>query len=493
MPKSASGALLSTVEIDRTLKTPLYKQLENFLRRHILEGILKPTQKLPSSRELAEDLGISRITVKSVYEQLLAEGYLKSRTGSGTFVSDDLEFFTYKKLKAVTVKPANVEGKLPDRLDPINSSQATIRYGETAPFRPGLPALDKFPIKTWNKYVFNAMSASNRHNLGYGSLNGSKNLRKSIAQHLADARGLRVDADQIVITSGAQQAFVLIAFALLKSGDTVWYENPGHIAGRDVMIAMGASVMPVPIDPEGLDLNYAKSTFETPKLIFATPSHQHPLGITMSLARRLALLEFASNNNSWIIEDDYDSEFRYRGRPLPALSALDEERRVFYVGTFSKALCSAVRLGYVVVPEWLIETFAKAMNLLGQNASPITEVALAQFINDGRFAEHIRKMRRLYRDRRDTLIECLSESCSDLLSFKSSDAGMHIIADLKSGIDDETAYRALLNNGIESLPLSVYCLEPIERSALILGFSGVQRKRMPKLVKKMSQILSTVH
>ena len=259
------------------------------------------------------------------------------------------------------------------------------------------------------------------------------------------------------------------------------------------MTAMGARVMPVPIDPEGLDLNYAKRTFEVPKLIFATPSHQHPLGVTMSLARRLALLKFASNNNSWIIEDDYDSEFRYRGRPLPALSALDEERRVFYVGTFSKALCSAVRLGYVVVPEWLIETFAKAMNLLGQNASPITEVALAQFINDGRFAEHIRKMRRLYRDRRDTLIECLSESCSDVLSFKSSDAGMHIIADLKSGIDDEIAYRALLNNGIESLPLSVYCLAPIERSALILGFSGVQRKRMPKLVKKMAQILSTIH
>ena len=213
----------------------------------------------------------------------------------------------------------------------------------------------------------------------------------------------------------------------------------------------------------------------------------------MSLARRLSLLKFAGNNNSWIIEDDYDSEFRYRGRPLPALSALDEERRVFYVGTFSKALCSAVRLGYVVVPEWLIETFAKATNLLGQNASPITEAALAQFINDGRFAEHIRKMRRLYRDRRDTLIECLNENCSDLLSFTSSDAGMHIIADIESGIDDQIAYEALLGKGIESLPLSVYCLQPIERTALVLGFSGVPRKRMPKLVKKMSETLRSIH
>ena len=256
---------------------------------------------------------------------------------------------------------------------------------------------------------------------------------------------------------------------------------------------MGASVMPVPIDSEGLNLDYAKNNFELPKLIFATPSHQHPLGITMSLARRLALLKFASSKNSWIIEDDYDSEFRYRGRPLPALSALDEERRVFYVGTFSKALCSAVRLGYVVVPEWLIETFAKAMNLLGQNASPITEAALAQYINDGRFAEHIRKMRRLYRDRRDTLIECLNQDCSDILSFKSSDAGMHIIADLKSGLDDEFVYKALLHDGIESLPLSVYCLAPIKRSALVLGFSGVARKRMPSLVRKMSKTLRSIH
>ena len=493
MSKSASGALLSTVEIDRNLKEPLYKQLESFLRGLILDGILKPKQKLPSSRELAKDLSISRITVKSVYEQLIAEGYLKSKTGSGTFVSEDLEFFSYKKLKSVMVKPADVEGKLPDRVDPINLSQATIRYGKTALFRPGLPALDKFPIKSWNKYLFNAMSESDRYNLGYGSLNGSRDLRRSIAQHLADARGLRVDAEQIVITSGAQQAFVLISFALLKAGDTVWYENPGHIAGRDVMTAMGANVMPVPIDAEGLDLDYAKNNFDIPKLIFATPSHQHPLGITMSLARRLSLLKFAGNNNSWIIEDDYDSEFRYRGRPLPALSALDEERRVFYVGTFSKALCSAVRLGYVVVPEWLIETFAKATNLLGQNASPITEAALAQFINDGRFAEHIRKMRRLYRDRRDTLIECLNENCSDLLSFTSSDAGMHIIADIESGIDDQTAYKALLGKGIESLPLSVYCLKPIERTALVLGFSGVPRKRMPKLVKKMAETLRSIH
>ena len=217
MSKSASGALLSTVEIDRNLKVPLYKQLENFLRSLILDGILKPKQKLPSSRELAEDLSISRITVKSVYEQLIAEGYLKSKTGSGTFVSEDLEFFSYKKLKSVMVKPADVEGKLPDRVDPINLSQATIRYGKTAPFRPGLPALDKFPIKSWNKYLFSAMSESDRYNLGYGSLNGSRDLRRSIAQHLADARGLRVDAEQIVITSGAQQAFVLISFALLKA------------------------------------------------------------------------------------------------------------------------------------------------------------------------------------------------------------------------------------------------------------------------------------
>ena len=301
-----------------------------------------------------------------------------------------------------------------------------------------------------------------------------------------------MDTEQIVITSGAQQAFTLIAFALLTRGDTVWYENPGHIAGRDIMQVMGANVAPVPIDAEGIDLEFAIKNQPSPKLIFTTPSHQQPLGTTMSLARRLSLLSYAQENDAWIIEDDYDSEFRYRGRPLPTLSALDAERRVLYVGTFSKSMFAAIRLGYIVVPPEMVDAIGKTKILLGQNSSPLVEQALSRFMDDGRFVEHIRRMRRVYRERRDLLFDCLSSTCAESLTPQPSDAGMHMLAWLNGGVNDFTAHRALLDVGIESLPLSVYSVYPIERSALVLGFSNVREERLPGLVGRMSNTLRSL-
>lgn len=435
---------------------------------------------------------MSRITVKSVYEQLVAEGYAGAKIGSGTFVSQGLDFEAAPKIRPPRqkVRPPDVE--ISERARTIMSSKASLRQGETDPFRPGVPALDKFPIKIWNKYLLDAMVSKQRSNLSYGQVNGSAALRLSIAKHLTDARGMQVDPDQIVITSGAQQAFVLIAFVLLNKDDTVWYENPGHIAGRDVMQIMGANVAPVPIDSEGMDLDYAIQRHPRPTIIFTTPSHQQPLGTTMSLVRRLALLNYAHENEAWIIEDDYDSEFRYRGRPLPALSVLDNKRRVFYVGTFSKSMFAAMRLGYIVVPPGLVDSFAKARNLLGQSSSAVVEQALSKFMDDGRFVEHIRKMRRIYRERRDVMFECLQADCSDTLEPQATDAGMHMLAWLKNGLDDQAAHQALLAAGIESLPLSVYCIEPLARSGIVLGFSGANEKRIPKLVKRMSETLRTL-
>jgi GntR family transcriptional regulator/MocR family aminotransferase len=493
MPKSPGGALLFGLNIERKLPIPIYRQLDGSLRRLIMEGDLVPGQKLPSTRELALELRVSRITVKSVYEQLVAEGYVRTKTGSGTFVSDGLEFETSLKVRPPrhSFKPPDID--ISERAKLIMSSKASVRHGETAAFRPGVPALDRFPIKIWNKYLLDAMARDNRRNLSYGQVNGSSALRASIAAHLTDARGMQVDPDQIVITSGAQQAFVLISFVLLNKDDTVWYENPGHIAGRDVMQIMGARVAPVPIDSEGIDLNYAIRRHPRPTIIFTTPSHQQPLGTTMSLARRLALLNYAYENDAWIIEDDYDSEFRYRSRPLPALSALDGKRRVFYVGTFSKSMFSAMRIGYIVVPPGLVEPFAKARNLLGQSSSAVVEDALSKFIDDGRFVEHIRKMRRLYRERRDILFECLNSDCLEFLEPQETQAGMHMLAWLKNGWDDQTVHRALLEAGIETLPLSVYCIEPLPRSAIVLGFSGATENRIPKLVQRMSETLRALN
>ena len=490
MPKSPSGVLLQGLTLERSSGVPLYKQLETGLRKLILSGTLRARQKLPSTRELAGEIGISRITIKSVYEQLVAEGYVQATSGSGTFVADGLEIEVSPQVGRL---PDEVPRKinLTDRARSISSTNASVRQGKTEPFRPGVPALDLFPIKPWNKYLREATNTSYR-DLSYGSVKGNADLRRSIASYLSDARGMQADSEQIVITSGAQQAFVLIAFSLLTRGDTVWYENPGHIAGRDIMQVMGANVAPVPIDAEGIDLEFAIKNYPSPKLIFTTPSHQQPLGTTMSLARRLSLLSYAQENDAWIIEDDYDSEFRYRGRPLPALSALDSERRVLYVGTFSKSMFAAIRLGYIVVPPEMVDAIGKTKILLGQNSSPLVEQALSRFMDDGRFVEHIRRMRRVYRERRDLLFDCLSSMCAESLTPQPTDAGMHMLAWLNGGVSDLTAHRALLDVGIESLPLSVYSVHPIERSALVLGFSNVREERLPGLVGRMSNTLRSL-
>jgi GntR family transcriptional regulator/MocR family aminotransferase len=493
MVKAAKGALLSTLEINRSSSAPIYRQIEDFLRQMILDGALLPSQKLPSTRELALELGVSRITIKSVYEQLISEGYVQGKTGAGTFVSEGLEGETPVVPAINTTRKDYLDGNFSQTAEHISFSQASARYGSILPFRPGVPALDKFPVKRWNKYLSRATTKSDIANFSYGDLLGSEKLRASIARHLADSRGMKVDPKQILITSGAQQAFVLISYVLMNKNDTVWYENPGHIAGRDLLKIVGGDVSPVPIDKEGLNLPYAVLNFSKPKLIFTTPSHQQPLGITMSLQRRLTLLKYAHENASWVIEDDYDSEFRYRGRPLPALAALDKVGRVLYVGTFSKSLFPSVRIGYVVVPEILVDTFAKTRNIFGQTSSAITEEALSNFMDDGGFAEHIRKMRRLYRERRDILLDALKNHCSNILEPQQTDAGMHIIADIKNGMSDRLAHLELLNAGIDSLPLSIYYEGSVQRQALVLGFSGVQKKVIPKLVTRMGGVLGSLN
>ena len=493
MVKAAKGALLATLEIDRNSGVPIYRQIEDFLRRMILNGALPPGKKLPSTRELALELGVSRITIKSVYEQLISEGYVQGKTGAGTFVSEGLDGETPVVPAINTTRKDYLDGNFSQTAEHISFSQASARYGSILPFRPGVPALDKFPVKRWNKYLSRATTKSDIANFSYGDLLGSEKLRASIARHLADSRGMKVDPKQILITSGAQQAFVLISYVLMNKNDTVWYENPGHIAGRDLLKIVGGDVSPVPIDKEGLNLPYAVLNFSKPKLIFTTPSHQQPLGITMSLQRRLTLLKYAHENASWVIEDDYDSEFRYRGRPLPALAALDKVGRVLYVGTFSKSLFPSVRIGYVVVPEILVDTFAKTRNIFGQTSSAITEEALSNFMDDGGFAEHIRKMRRLYRERRDILLDALKNHCSNILEPQQTDAGMHIIADIKNGMSDRLAHLELLNAGIDSLPLSIYYEGSVQRQALVLGFSGVQKKVIPKLVTRMGRVLSSLN
>jgi GntR family transcriptional regulator/MocR family aminotransferase len=490
--KSVQGALLSSIQLDRNSSVTLYRQLDGAMRRLILSGAVGAKQRLPSSRQLADDLGVSRITVKHVYEQLSDEGYVHSKRGSGTFVAENLEGEKWTRFSKRTKSRHSPRHILSDQCRRITSSKAITRLAETRSFRPGIPALDAFPRKRWNKYCSDVNAGCRDDGFGYGPIGGVPRLKRAIAAHLRDARSVNCDAEQIVITTGAQQAFVLIAFTLLNQGDVVWYEDPGHIAGRDALHMMGAEICPVPIDEEGIDIEYARANYQNPSIMFTTPSHQHPLGTTMSLARRLAILSCAHDLKSWIIEDDYDSEFRYRGRPLPALQALDHLGSVLYVGTFSKSLFPAIRLGYIVVPHDLADVFSVAQNLLGQGASILTQEVVARFMEDGRFADHIRKMRHVYRQRRDVLMQALREYCAGLMTPVPTDVGMHLIVWMNTGLDELVAHQALLEIGIETIPLAIFYQVPAQRGGLVLGFSGTRPEQIPGLVKQMARCLGSL-
>ena len=492
MSKSPKGAFLSQIEVDRNAPTTLFQQLDRALRKLILNGSVGAGQRLPSTRQLAGDIGVSRITVKNVYEQLAAEGYVYSRSGSGTFVADDLTSEKYRQIRTPRIHHRTPNLALSDQCNRIAQSKASTRQGKTKPFRPGVPGMDVFPRKIWSRYWAEAIADSSDSDFGYGPIEGNARLKAAIAAHLRDARGVTCDPEQVVLTAGAQQAFVLIACTLLNKGDVVWYENPGHIAGRDAMHMMGAEIFPVRIDNEGLDIEHARQTHPRAAMIFTTPSHQQPLGTTMSLVRRLTLLAYAQENKTWVIEDDYDSEFRFRGQPLPALQALDHQGSVLYVGTFSKSLYPAIRLGYVVVPHDLVSAFSEGQGLLGQGASALTQAVVARFIEEGRFAEHIRKMRKTYKERRDILMQELLSQCQGVLEPEPTDAGMHLIGWTNEGLSDLQAHTTMLEAGVESLPVSVYSLLADQRPGLVLGFSGVRPAQIPGAVETMARCLKTL-
>jgi GntR family transcriptional regulator/MocR family aminotransferase len=464
--------LLSTLDVDPSSGIPLYRQLEAAIRQLVLDGKLSANSRLPATRQLALDLGISRLTVKNVYEQLISEGFLDARRGAGTFVTSISTSQLPPEIPTHKASVSSARQHLLSRGSRIGPSRATTRLGGVKAFRPGVPALDLFPRRAWASAHSRVMRQNDDKLLGYGPPGGMPELKRAIAEHVRDHRGVDCDAQQIVITSGAQQAFTLISLALLESGSTVWFEDPGHIAARDSMRLFGANVCSVPIDEEGFDLHLAQAKYRNSALIFVTPSHQHPLGVTMSLNRRLELLDYAQQNNCWVVEDDYDSEFRYTGRALPALRALDHTGNVLYVGSFSKSLFPALRLGYLISPPSMVDAFIAGQTILSQNVSPVQQLVTARFIFDGSFNSHIRKMRSAYQRRRDLLIASLTEQAGELLELETCEAGMHLIAWLRNrSVSDNEAARAIWDSGIDCLPVSLYCDQQKLRPGIMFGFA----------------------
>ncbi len=490
MPKQAAGLLLDMIALDRGSDRPLYRQLDDQLREAVLSGRLPPGARLPATRQLAAELGLSRLTVQNAYEQLVAEGFLASAVGAGTFVADIAPENLPPAQPAPPQRQASPRRRGPSRRGRrIAETRATTRIAETAPFRPGVPDPELFPMAIWSRLWARALRRAGRDLFGYAPPGGHAPLRAAIVEHLRNARGVRCDPEQVIVTAGAQQSFALSALALLDPGEPAWVEDPGHAAGRDVLTLLGVQAVPVAIDGEGLSVADGRAREPAPRLIFVTPSHQHPLGMTMSLRRRLELLQFARRADAWILEDDYDSEFRYSGRPLPALQGLDGGERVIYAGSFSKVLYPSLRMGYLVVPHDLVETFRAAQTVLSHGVPVLPQMALADFMRTGRFAAHVRRMRVAYGERRKRLIAALREHAAGLLEPEPADAGMHLVAWLPEGADDMAAARTLWAEGLEALPLSIYCQRPYPRAGLLLGFTAVAPERIAPEVARLARAL----
>ena len=481
------------ISLDASSRVPYYRQLYEDLRRAILSGMLPAETRLPSTRALAAELGVSRTTVVAAFEDLLAEGYLEGKVGSGTYVAGSLpdDLLSVREKFYQEARPARSGRRLSGRGALLQATPTTAVRDRGSPraFRPGVPALDEFPHAAWRRISGKLWRRPPGGLLGYGDPAGYGPLREVISGYLGSARAVRCVPEQVIVVSGSQQALDLAARVLLDPGDAVWVEDPGYVGARGALSAAGARLVPVPVDGEGLDVAAGMEREPDAGLACVTPSHQYPLGVTMSLGRRLELLGWASRSGAWVVEDDYDSEYRYTGRPLEALQGLDTGERVLYVGTFSKVLFPALRLGYLVVPPDLVDAFASARELTDRHPPTVDQAILADFIAEGHFLRHLRRMRALYAERQEALVEEAVRELSGLLDVNPAAAGMHLVGWLPEGVDDREASRRAADLGVEAPPVSLYGSVPGERGGLMLGYAAVGEGEMRAGVRGLATAL----
>lgn len=493
MAKQISTNPFAIFTLQADSATPLYKQLYEQLRKAILTGQLASGSRLPSTRILATELAISRNTVTSAFRQLLAEGYLESRVGDGTYVAQALP--DELLISAAHRPEGTVLATSSRRLS--NKGAALVEmpidvprlYGPPRPFRYGAPALDKFPYELWSRLAARFWRSAPTDLLGYRDPAGYEPLRKVITSYLRTARAVNCESEQVLIVNGIQHALDLSARILLDPDDPVWIENPCYNGVRATLGGAGVQLIPVPVDSEGLNVAAGIQRNPNARVVYVAPSNQHPLGVTMPLHRRLELLKWAQESGAWILEDDYDSEFRYTSPPLASLQGLDPHHRVIYMGSFSKVLFPALRLGYLVAPPDLVEAFTKTRAFVDRQ-SPIPEqVILAHFMEEGHFTRHIRRMRMLYAERQEALIESGRKYLSGLIDIFPADAGMHVVGWLHPPINDRRASRLAFVHGIEAPALSSYCLEPYHRQGLLLGYAAFNEKEISDGIQRLAAAL----
>jgi GntR family transcriptional regulator/MocR family aminotransferase len=481
------------LELDGDDQSPLHRQLYGALRDAILEGRLAAAARLPASRTLAAELGLSRTTVLSAFEQLIAEGFLESRRGSGTFVTEDLPQEFPKTSGRTGPAQQRRQGPVVSRRGRSLASVNRPAARSVRPFAPGMPAIDAFPFGLWSRLLASSWRSPEASLPALGQSGGYAPLRRAIADYLRSARNLRCGPDQVVVVGGAQSAIHLVGQVLLDPGDRVLIEEPGYAGIRGALMATGAEVLPTPVDEQGMMIADAADNDPRLRMACIAPSYQHPLGVVMSLSRRLDLLDWARRANAWILEDDYFSEYRYRGRPLAALQGLDEDGRVVYVGSFSKVLFPTLRLGYLVVPEAAVDAFLGARRVLDDHTSLLAQPALARFIAEGHFTAHIRRMRKLYASRQQALLEAAQTHRGGLLTLSADDTGMQLMAgltpELAARMSDAEAAEKAAAHGVTVLPLSQFYAGKPSRQGLMMGYAGFAPEAMEQAAKRLRKAL----
>jgi len=461
------------ITLDRADAAPIQRQIYQRLRAAIAGQHLAAGDRLPSTRSLASQLGVARGTVDAAYALLAGEGYVVGRGAAGTIVSPGL--------------PAEI---LPVAAPaPPRRAAADRALPAPVPFRMGLPALDAFPRALWMRLAGRRVRSLGLAGMDYPDAAGLPDLRRAIAGYLAISRGVVCTPDQVFVTAGYQGALGLAASQLLRPGQTVWLEDPGYFMARHALDLAGAHVVPVPVDGEGLDVAAGVARAADARLAVVTPSHQAPMGVALSLPRRLALLSWAARSGAWIVEDDYDGEFRYAGHPLPALKSLDRQDRVLYAGSFSKVLFPGLRLGYLVVPTGEVSRFAAACRTLNAGGPVLEQSVVADFMVQGHFGRHLKRMRGLYAARRAALAEALLGRFGSRIDLTLQAGGMHLLVRFPDDPDDGDLARRALAQGLGPTALSALSIESASRG-LLLGFTNVPEPQAARLVDRLAKALA---
>jgi GntR family transcriptional regulator / MocR family aminotransferase len=487
-------ATSAVITLDRDSALPLYRQVESCLSSAILAGVLRPGTRLPSTRALAESLGVGRNTVVLAFDELLAQGFLDARVGSGTFVAE-----TYpagpkapSALRGSTLRGASRPGPVVSRRGGRIGGLGLIRVRQFAParaFRAGVPALDAFALEPWRQEASKTQRWSSADMLGYGDPGGYRPLRQAIADLLGATRAVRCTAAQVVIVSGSQQGLDLCARLLMDPDDRVLMEDPARSGARGAFAAADLDMISVPLDAHGLRIEVGAARQPDACAVYVSPSHQYPLGVTMSMERRREVAEWARTANAWIIEDDFDSEFRFDGQVLPSIQGMAAER-VVYVGSFSRALFPSLRLGYVVVPDSLVETFQRARALMDRQSPMWEQATLANFMTEGHLDRHLRRMRGIYLARRDAFFDHCDRYLRGVLDLRRDPAGLHATGLLPPAYDAREAEDAAAAHGIDVLAVSRLVREVELPPMLLLGFGVVPEAAMEPAVARLGRALA---